>query len=70
MAMQWLDRSPAMLLAACTCGWRTPVPDGVWGWQLIADHDAAWHADEPDQLRRAQQNRSRQAGRQTARNAR
>ena len=54
----WLDRSPALVLAVCRCGWRAPATDPAAAWAAAAAHAAEIHADA-DAAAQARKNRCR-----------
>ena len=59
---QWIDRSPALLLAACECGWRSPATSTAGAWAAVATHLRAAHppsAQHHAAVRRAILNASR-----------
>ena len=42
---QRIDRSPTLLLAACTCGWREPANNRTHAWELNHQHATTVHED-------------------------
>jgi len=47
----WLDRSPALVLACCSCRWRRPTRTDRAGWAAAVYHLRVYHDDEPAALR-------------------
>lgn len=41
----WLDRSPSLVLACCSCQWRRPAATDRAGWRAAADHLRRCHDD-------------------------
>jgi len=56
----WLDRSPALLLAVCECGWRAVATDPPAAWTALGVHLGRCH-DDPASARQAGKNRWRSA---------
>lgn len=50
---QWLDRSPSLLLAVCSCGWRKPALDDSRAWADVAAHLRLAHDPDADRHARA-----------------
>lgn len=54
----WLDRSPALILAVCACGWRAPADTPARAWAAAALHAVAVH-DDTAAADQARKNRGR-----------